>query len=85
MHCQLCNHHSTSDESLSHWLICLLPLDKVPEDEWNLLYVAVTRAKRRLIMPKFLTHLLTLAGVSQDRPWYINLRRAAYNSCILKG
>ncbi|XP_072858554.2 F-box DNA helicase 1 isoform X2 [Pogona vitticeps] len=36
--------------------------ERVPEDEWNLLYVAVTRAKRRLIMPKGLTHLLTLAG-----------------------
>ncbi|XP_066490392.1 F-box DNA helicase 1 isoform X3 [Tiliqua scincoides] len=42
--------------------------DTVPEDEWNLLYVAVTRAKRRLIMPKFLTYLLTLAGEYYLRP-----------------
>ncbi|XP_034877599.1 F-box DNA helicase 1 isoform X3 [Mirounga leonina] len=32
------------------------------EDEWNLLYVAVTRAKKRLIMTKSLENILTLAG-----------------------
>lgn len=42
--------------------------DRVPEDEWNLLYVAVTRAKRHLIMPKCLTHLLTWAGEYYLRP-----------------
>ncbi|XP_061494040.1 F-box DNA helicase 1 isoform X2 [Rhineura floridana] len=42
--------------------------DVIPDDEWNLLYVAVTRAKRRLIMPRFLTHLLTLAGEYYLRP-----------------
>ncbi|KAM6437058.1 F-box DNA helicase 1 isoform 1-T1 [Liasis olivaceus] len=31
------------------------------EDEWNLLYVAVTRAKRRLIMPRLLANLLKYA------------------------
>ncbi|XP_068257590.1 F-box DNA helicase 1 isoform X2 [Nyctibius grandis] len=33
-----------------------------PEDEWNLLYVAVTRAKKYLLMSKSLEHLLALAG-----------------------
>ncbi|KFP81626.1 F-box only protein 18, partial [Acanthisitta chloris] len=33
-----------------------------PEDEWNLLYVAVTRAKRCLLMSKSLEHLLEMAG-----------------------
>ncbi|XP_063179807.1 F-box DNA helicase 1 isoform X2 [Chroicocephalus ridibundus] len=33
-----------------------------PEDEWNLLYVAVTRAKKCLLMSKSLEHLLALAG-----------------------
>lgn len=34
------------------------------EDEWNLLYVAVTRAKKCLLMTKSLEYVLTLAGVS---------------------
>ncbi|KAM9293742.1 F-box DNA helicase 1 isoform 2-T3 [Morus bassanus] len=33
-----------------------------PDDEWNLLYVAVTRAKKCLLMSKSLEHLLSLAG-----------------------
>ncbi|XP_074429260.1 F-box DNA helicase 1 isoform X1 [Larus michahellis] len=33
-----------------------------PEDEWNLLYVAVTRARKCLLMSKSLEHLLALAG-----------------------
>ncbi|XP_035759775.1 F-box DNA helicase 1 isoform X2 [Egretta garzetta] len=32
------------------------------EDEWNLLYVAVTRAKKHLLMSKYLEQLLALAG-----------------------
>ncbi|XP_060100445.1 F-box DNA helicase 1 [Heteronotia binoei] len=43
-------------------------VDRIPADEWNLLYVAVTRAKRRLIMPQVLCHLLTLAGEYFLRP-----------------
>ncbi|KAL8222495.1 UNVERIFIED_CONTAM: hypothetical protein K2H54_077087 [Gekko kuhli] len=43
-------------------------VDKIPADEWNLLYVAATRAKRRLVMPQFLCHLLTLAGEYYLRP-----------------
>ncbi|XP_053111570.1 F-box DNA helicase 1 isoform X3 [Hemicordylus capensis] len=42
--------------------------DAISEDEWNLLYVAVTRAKRHLVMPKFLTYLLTFAGEYYLRP-----------------
>ncbi|XP_071373973.1 F-box DNA helicase 1 [Centroberyx affinis] len=34
----------------------------IPEDEWNLLYVAVTRAKTSLIFTKNISHILTLAG-----------------------
>ncbi|KFW04543.1 F-box only protein 18, partial [Fulmarus glacialis] len=33
-----------------------------PEDEWNLLYVAVTRAKKYLLMSKSVEDLLALAG-----------------------
>ncbi|XP_009280941.1 PREDICTED: F-box DNA helicase 1 [Aptenodytes forsteri] len=35
---------------------------RYPEDEWNLFYVAVTRAKKYLLMSKSLEHLLALAG-----------------------
>ncbi|KAL4658441.1 F-box DNA helicase 1 isoform X1 [Arapaima gigas] len=39
----------------------------IPEDEWNLLYVAVTRAKRRLMITKSIKNILTLAGEYQLR------------------
>ncbi|XP_027527014.1 F-box DNA helicase 1 [Neopelma chrysocephalum] len=39
-----------------------LAIGTVPEDEWNLLYVAVTRAKKCLLLSKSLEHLLALAG-----------------------
>ncbi|XP_067391018.1 F-box DNA helicase 1 isoform X2 [Emydura macquarii macquarii] len=42
--------------------------DMLPEDEWNLLYVAVTRAKKHLLMTKSLENLLTLAGEYFLRP-----------------
>ncbi|XP_042167423.1 F-box DNA helicase 1-like [Oncorhynchus tshawytscha] len=35
----------------------------VPDDLWNLLYVAVTRAKSSLVITKNITNILTLAGV----------------------
>lgn len=41
---------------------------RTPEDEWNLLYVAVTRAKRCLLMSQSLQNLLSLAGVSGTFP-----------------
>lgn len=34
----------------------------IPDDEWNLLYVAVTRAKSSLVITKNITNILTLAG-----------------------
>nr|XP_020457108.1 F-box DNA helicase 1 isoform X2 [Monopterus albus] len=34
----------------------------IPSDEWNLLYVAVTRAKTSLIITKSIRHILTVAG-----------------------
>ncbi|XP_064277601.1 F-box DNA helicase 1 [Passer domesticus] len=37
-------------------------LARTPQDEWNLLYVAVTRAKKCLLMSKSLENLLALAG-----------------------
>lgn len=37
-------------------------VESFSEDEWNLLYVAVTRAKKQLIMTKSLENILTLAG-----------------------
>uniref|UniRef100_K7G5V1 F-box DNA helicase 1 n=1 Tax=Pelodiscus sinensis TaxID=13735 RepID=K7G5V1_PELSI len=42
--------------------------DMAAEDEWNLLYVAVTRAKKHLLMTKSLEYLLTLAGEYFLRP-----------------
>ncbi|TRZ10991.1 hypothetical protein HGM15179_016105 [Zosterops borbonicus] len=39
-----------------------IDLGRTPEDEWNLLYVAVTRAKKCLLMSKSLENLLALAG-----------------------
>ncbi|CAM5086210.1 unnamed protein product [Eretmochelys imbricata] len=42
--------------------------DMSSEDEWNLLYVAVTRAKKCLLMTKSLEYLLTLAGEYFLRP-----------------
>ncbi|XP_058718762.1 F-box DNA helicase 1-like [Poecile atricapillus] len=36
-------------------------LGQIPEDEWNLLYVAVTRARKCLLMSKSLENLLSLA------------------------
>ncbi|XP_036099449.1 F-box DNA helicase 1 isoform X1 [Molossus molossus] len=37
-------------------------VESFSEDEWNLLYVAVTRAKKRLIITRSLENILTLAG-----------------------
>ncbi|XP_033018594.1 F-box DNA helicase 1 [Lacerta agilis] len=48
--------------------IPILRANAASEDEWNLLYVAVTRAKRRLIVPKFLTQIVTLAGEHYFQP-----------------
>ncbi len=39
---------------------------KIPDDEWNLLYVAVTRAKTSLIITKTIRRILTVAGVSHN-------------------
>ncbi|XP_061922329.1 F-box DNA helicase 1 isoform X2 [Entelurus aequoreus] len=36
--------------------------DQIPSDEWNLLYVAVTRAKRTLIITKNIRRIITYAG-----------------------
>ncbi|XP_038594426.1 F-box DNA helicase 1 [Micropterus salmoides] len=36
--------------------------DKIPDDEWNLLYVAVTRAKISLIITNNIRRILTVAG-----------------------
>ncbi|XP_029350901.1 F-box DNA helicase 1 isoform X2 [Echeneis naucrates] len=36
--------------------------DNIPDDEWNLLYVAVTRARTSLIIPKSIHRILTMAG-----------------------
>ncbi|XP_061770223.1 F-box DNA helicase 1 isoform X2 [Nerophis ophidion] len=35
---------------------------KIPSDEWNLLYVAVTRAKRTLVITKNIRRIITYAG-----------------------
>ncbi|GAA6227752.1 F-box DNA helicase 1 [Lates japonicus] len=39
-----------------------LSFDAVPDDEWNLLYVAVTRAKTSLIITNNIRRILTMAG-----------------------
>ncbi|XP_029471364.1 F-box DNA helicase 1 isoform X3 [Rhinatrema bivittatum] len=43
-------------------------VDLYVEDEWNLLYVAVTRAKKHLMITKSIENLLTLAGEYFLRP-----------------
>ncbi|KAJ8250010.1 hypothetical protein COCON_G00232260 [Conger conger] len=40
----------------------------VPEDEWNLLYVAVTRAKKKLVITKTIENVLTMATEYFLRP-----------------
>ncbi|XP_077025613.1 F-box DNA helicase 1 isoform X2 [Tamandua tetradactyla] len=50
-----CARHNLSQ--LPHFRV-----ESFSEDEWNLLYVAVTRAKKHLIMTKSLENILTLAG-----------------------
>lgn len=39
-----------------------IPLAMLAEDEWNLIYVAVTRAKKHLTITKSIENILTLAG-----------------------
>uniref|UniRef100_A0A8C0EGN6 F-box DNA helicase 1 n=1 Tax=Bubo bubo TaxID=30461 RepID=A0A8C0EGN6_BUBBB len=46
----------------NHQRVTNFSIDMYPEDEWNLLYVAVTRAKKCLLMSKSLEYLLALAG-----------------------
>ncbi|XP_072233654.1 F-box DNA helicase 1 isoform X2 [Leuresthes tenuis] len=36
--------------------------DKIPSDEWNLIYVAVTRAKTSVVITKNILRILTVAG-----------------------
>ncbi|XP_030073054.1 F-box DNA helicase 1 [Microcaecilia unicolor] len=43
-------------------------VDMHNEDEWNLLYVAVTRAKKHLLITKSIENILTLAGEYFLRP-----------------
>ena len=46
---------------------CLLSLGNqslVEDDDWNLLYMAVTRAKRTLFMTRTITDILACAGVT---------------------
>nr|XP_033813910.1 F-box DNA helicase 1 isoform X2 [Geotrypetes seraphini] len=43
-------------------------VDLYAEDEWNLLYVAVTRAKKHLMITKSIENILTLAGEYFLRP-----------------
>ncbi|CAL8323714.1 unnamed protein product [Lota lota] len=47
-------HHLTELSGFSWW--------DIPPDEWNLLYVAVTRAKSTLILTKNIRNILTQAG-----------------------
>lgn len=47
-----------------YYLLCCL--DQIPDDEWNLLYVAVTRARNSLIITKNIRHIITAAGVRHD-------------------
>lgn len=37
-------------------------IDNVPDDEWNLIYVAITRAKKTLYISKTITNLITFTG-----------------------
>lgn len=39
--------------------------DEIPADEWNLVYVAVTRARRSLVFTSTVLRLLNMAGVGR--------------------
>uniref|UniRef100_A0A673U3P5 F-box DNA helicase 1 n=1 Tax=Suricata suricatta TaxID=37032 RepID=A0A673U3P5_SURSU len=62
-------------------------VESFSEDEWNLLYVAVTRAKKRLIMTKSLENILTLAGTSLLPParfWrFVASHKSEHKPCRL--
>lgn len=45
-------------------IVFFLTVASVSDDEWNLLYVAITRAKRTLYVTKTVSNILTLTGVS---------------------
>ncbi|XP_027765290.1 F-box DNA helicase 1, partial [Empidonax traillii] len=64
-----------------------LAIGAVPEDEWNLLYVAVTRAKKCLLLSKSLEHLLTLAGERFLRVELMSeaARDGASHTCCVSG
>uniref|UniRef100_A0A3B4BUM4 DNA 3'-5' helicase n=1 Tax=Pygocentrus nattereri TaxID=42514 RepID=A0A3B4BUM4_PYGNA len=47
-----------------------LPRD-VQEDEWNLLYIAVTRAKRKLFLNKTIISILEMKGVRQESTYLL--------------
>eukprot|EP00731_Ephydatia_muelleri_P002243 Em0001g2243a len=59
-----------------------LPLDKISQDELNLLYVAVTRAKKQLIMSPTLVRLLRRAKECFLYPTGVPTLRAEVNSCV---
>ncbi|KAF6717082.1 F-box only protein 18 [Oryzias melastigma] len=50
----------TSRHNTQHSLESMI--HKIPADEWNLIYVAVTRARRCLVFSNTILHLLTVAG-----------------------
>lgn len=57
-----------------------MPAD-IPDDEWNLLYVAVTRAKTTLIITKTIRRILTVAGVrlhAVPSPYLTHLHSFSY-------
>lgn len=63
----------------------MLPLfcsDKILDDEWNLLYVAVTRAKTSLIITKSISRILTVAGVRYNHPSLLTAHAALYRTLI---
>ncbi|XP_078091965.1 F-box DNA helicase 1 isoform X2 [Mustelus asterias] len=45
-----------------HRILLEFKIDAVPDIDWNLLYIAVTRTKRRLVMNRSLECLLSFAG-----------------------
>eukprot|EP00731_Ephydatia_muelleri_P038860 Em0948g2a len=59
-----------------------LPLDKISQDELNLLYVAVTRAKKQLIMSPTLVRLLRRAKECFLYPTGVPTLSAEVNSCV---
>lgn len=67
-----------TDWACAAYLLSLIAA-KIPDDEWNLLYVAVTRAMSSLVITKNILRILTVAGVRYDHTAHSLLSLSAHS------